>query len=171
MSFYDFAISQAELALTALEGILKKGAEAPNAADLPQVRLHADMLPLAFQVHVATDIANKVVARLTGQEPASNNWEDLKTFDDFYSRIAASKRALGSVSKDDINASTEKTVPLGMGPGKNLDVSGFTYVTAYGLPNIYFHVVTVYNILRKEGVALGKLDYLAPYMGPHMPKE
>lgn len=171
MSFFDFSVGQAKLALDALEAILKKAQSAPNAAELPLAKIHDDMLPLAFQVNVATDISNKIVARLLGEEPPAYKWEDLKTFDDFFARINTVKAILDKATKDTINASQEKTVPLGVGPGKPaLQVSGYAYVTAYGLPNVYFHVVTAYNILRKEGIPLGKMDYLGPYMGPYMPK-
>jgi len=31
---------------------------------------------------------------------------------------------------------------------------------SFSLPNFYFHATTAYDILRKEGVPLGKMDFL-----------
>lgn len=42
------------------------------------------------------------------------------------------------------------------------------YVTGYAIPNLFFHLVTAYNILRKEGIPLGKIDYLTPFIRKHV---
>jgi hypothetical protein len=54
-----------------------------------------------------------------------------------------------------------------MGPGKSADVSAAGYVNGWLVPNLFFHITTAYNILRKEGVDLGKMDYLKPYIGEY----
>ena len=38
--------------------------------------------------------------------------------------------------------------------------NGLDYVNSWVMPNLYFHITTAYNILRHNGVDLGKLDYL-----------
>lgn len=37
-------------------------------------------------------------------------------------------------------------------------------------PNLFFHLVTTYNILRSKGVPLGKIDYLAAFAGDILPR-
>ncbi|MEG0820013.1 MAG: DUF1993 domain-containing protein, partial [Brevundimonas sp.] len=45
-------------------------------------------------------------------------------------------------------------------PGMELNFEGAGYLTSFALPNFYFHVTTVYALLRHAGVALGKRDYM-----------
>jgi hypothetical protein len=40
-------------------------------------------------------------------------------------------------------------------------MDGTQYLRDWSLPNFYFHVVTAYDILRNQGVQIGKQDYLA----------
>ncbi len=37
---------------------------------------------------------------------------------------------------------------------------GLDYVNSWVKPNLYFHITSTYNILRHNGVELGKLDFL-----------
>jgi hypothetical protein len=46
-------------------------------------------------------------------------------------------------------------------PSRELTFTGLSYVTDFALPNFFFHVTTAYALLRKQGVAIGKMDYLA----------
>ncbi|KAM4065720.1 helix-turn-helix domain-containing protein [Hirsutella rhossiliensis] len=167
-TLYDASIRVAQDSLNTLTAILKKGEAHPNAAKLPEARIYDDMLPLTFQIHIVTDLAQKMQARLTGKEPQKME-NDLKTFKDMYARIDKVQEMLSKTDKDAINNYTTEKVPLGMGPGKEVQVSGLGYTNGYALPNLFFHVTTAYNIMRKEGVPLGKLDYLKPYLAPHVP--
>lgn len=167
MSTSDFTLGQAKSALKALEAILKKGEASPNGASLPDARIVDDMLPLSFQVHVVTDTASKLVARLTGADPTpfENN---LKTFADFYERIEKVNGILAGADAAAVEAGATRTVTFGMGPGKNVETLGKNFVLGYCLPNIFFHTATAYNIIRKNGVDVGKMDYLTPFVGPYM---
>ena len=168
MSFYDFSVVAAQDSLTSLAAILKKAEAAPNAASFPEARIVDDMLPLSFQVHMVTDLGCKVASRLTGVEPPTLDRESLKTFADFYARIDVAKEHLSKASKDTVNSRQNETVTIGMGPGKNADMSSQNYVTGYVIPNLFFHLTTAYNILRKNGVEIGKMDYLIPYIGKYV---
>ena len=41
-------------------------------------------------------------------------------------------------------------------------LAGDSYVLSFALPNFFFHVTTAYDILRHNGVPVGKRDYLWP---------
>ncbi|POR38689.1 Uncharacterized protein TPAR_01110 [Tolypocladium paradoxum] len=165
-SLYDASIPLARDSLKSLSAILKKGEAAPNAASLPEASIYADMKPLSFQVHVVTDIAQKILARLTGKEPVllENN---LKTFADFHARIAQVEELLAEADKDTINDYAGKDVPVGLA-GRTVHMPGAAYVNGYGLPNLFFHLTTAYDILRKEGVPLGKIDYLTAFIAQYV---
>lgn len=167
MSFYDVSIGQALEVLDSLTAVLKKGEAAPNSASFPEARLHEDMLPLSFQVYLTTDLCTKVAARLTGQEPPSNE-NNLKSFAEFYARITEARAALEKADKETVNTRASESVTIGLGPGKSAQMIGLTYNAGYVIPNLYFHLTTTYNILRKEGVPLGKMDYLTPFLGKHV---
>ena len=49
--------------------------------------------------------------------------------------------------------------------GMIFDFSAEQYVRDWALPQFYFHVMTAYAILRAQGVALGKADYVTHMFG------
>ncbi|KAG6018513.1 hypothetical protein E4U19_001300 [Claviceps sp. Clav32 group G5] len=165
-SFYDASIPLTQEAVESLKSILKKGSEAPNAASLPEARIFEDMLPLSFQVHFATDLAQKLVARASGTEPLTFE-NNLKTFDEFFDRIDKTLEVLAKADKDVINKRVDEIVTFGMGP-KEGKLPTRHYLSGFILPNLFFHITTAYNIMRKEGVSLGKMEYLTPFINKHM---
>ncbi|KAG5949088.1 hypothetical protein E4U60_007690 [Claviceps pazoutovae] len=166
-SFYDASISLTQEAVESLKSILKKGAEAPNAASLPEARIFEDMLPLSFQVHFTTDLAQKLVARASGTEPLTFE-NNLKTFDEFFDRIDKTLEVLAKADKDVVNKRVDEIVTFGLGPAREGKLPIRHYLSGFILPNLFFHITTAYNIMRKEGVPLGKLVYLAPFLNKHM---
>jgi hypothetical protein len=42
----------------------------------------------------------------------------------------------------------------------DLRFSGLDYLFGFAYPNFYFHVTTAYNILRHNGVEIGKKDFV-----------
>lgn len=166
---YDASISVATDVVQSLKDLLKLGEASPQGASLPTATIHEDMKPLTFQVFSVTDIAQKVVARTSGTEPLALE-KDLVTYEDMYKRIALVQDLLAKADKDLINSRAGEIVTLGLGVGKTAEMSAGAYVNGYALPNMFFHVVTAYNILRKEGVTLGKMDYLSSFIGKHLPK-
>jgi hypothetical protein len=92
----------------------------------------------------------------------------MKTFADFYARIDAIAAIVAKADKALIESRAEETITIGMGPGKSADLTAAGYVNGWLMPNLFFHMTTVYNILRKEGVELGKMDYLNSYIGQYV---
>ncbi|KAL6875165.1 hypothetical protein J3F83DRAFT_730125 [Trichoderma novae-zelandiae] len=163
-SLYDASVPLAKNALKALANILQKAEAAPNGASLLAARIHPDMLPLTFQVKMVTDTATKLVARLTGTEPHA--WEgEIETYADCHARIAKAEEILASANKDVVNQRQNELVSVGMGSLGTFQMTGPSYINGYVLPNLFFHLSTAYNILRKEGVPLGKTDYLTSFIG------
>jgi hypothetical protein len=150
-------------ALNALKIMLRKAQNAPNAASLPSARLYEDMQPLTFQIHVVCDTIDKMVFRTTGS--ARLKWtDDMSTFEDMQNRIAAAEARLDSASQHTVNKTANETIALPGDEGDNtVDVPIHLLMSAFTLPTLFFHVVTAYGILRKEGVPLGKSDYIGPF--------
>lgn len=149
--------------LTALSAILAK-AEAHCAAQkidpavLVSSRLFPDMLPFARQVMIATDAAKGMVARLTGVENPS--FPDVETtLPELRARIERCIAFLDTAAPEAFDAADTREVVIKTGRGE-LHFTGADFLATWAIPNFYFHVTTAYNILRHNGVPVGKADYL-----------
>jgi len=129
-------------------------------AALTQARLFPDMFPLTRQVQIACDTAKGAVARLAGVEvPKHEDTE--QSFAELKARIAKTIDFVESVSATKIDGTEEKEIVLAMRSGERR-YKGMQYLLGFAYPNFYFHVTTAYNILRHNGVDLGKQDYIGP---------
>ena len=125
---------------------------------LTTFRLYPDMFPLTRQVQIACDTAKGAVARLAGAEiPKHEDTE--QTFADLKARIARTLDFIESVRAERIDGSEEKEVVLAMRSGERR-FTGMQYLLGFAYPNFYFHVTTAYNILRHNGVEIGKQDFI-----------
>ena len=122
------------------------------------LRLIADMFPLARQVQIACDTAKGAVARLAGVEiPKHEDTE--QTIPELKARIAKTLDFIGSVPAARIDGADEREVVMKM-RGQDQKFNGLAYLMGHAIPNFYFHVTTAYNILRANGVDVGKRDYI-----------
>jgi hypothetical protein len=153
--------------LLALSDVLKKGEEhAQNRkfdpAVLLQSRLFPDMLPLVRQVQIACDFAKSVPARIAGVEVAA--YEDSEqSFAELQQRIAKTLALVEGMTAEQLNGSTVKEVVLRPGTPKEKKLTVEDYALKYGMPQFFFHVTTAYNLLRHNGVEIGKKDYMGTY--------
>ena len=129
-----------------------------DPAVLLQSRLAPDMRPLLGQVQMASDTAKNGAARLAGVE-APVFADDETDFAGLYARLDRAIAYLGTFYPPQIDGAETRPVVLRT-PGGEYAFEGLGYLTGFALPNLYFHVTTAYAILRHNGVALGKLDYL-----------
>ena len=163
ISMYQASAPRFANALKNLSAILDKAqahAEATkiDPALLGGLRLIADMFPLSRQVQIACDTAKGAVARLAGLDiPRHEDTE--QTVAELKARIAKTLEFLGSVSAERIDGSEEREVVLKMRSGEHR-YTGLQYLMGHAWPNFYFHVTTAYNILRANGVDIGKRDFI-----------
>lgn len=163
ISMYQAFIPPAIRALTNLSAVLDKIASHAQARKIdPAVfvtaRLFPDMLPLVKQIQIASDTVKGGAARLSGQE-ASKFEDNEASFPELQARIQKTIAYLQSFTSEQIDGSEDKAITLTMRSGE-LHFKGQDYLTAYVLPNLYFHVTTAYAIARSNGVELGKSDFL-----------
>ena len=147
--------------LAALSAILIK-AEAHCAARniQPEVilaaRLFPDMFSLTRQVQLVCDFAARGTARLAGQEPKA--FADTETsFAELQDRITATRGYIAGFDAGQLSA--ERIVQFKAG-GRDMVLKGEEFLSFFSLPQFFFHVTTAYNILRHNGVDLGKRDYM-----------
>ena len=125
---------------------------------LASCRLYPDMLPMARQVQIASDTAKGAVARLAGIDVPK--YEDTEqTLAELKARIAKTIEFIGTIKPAQIDGSEDREITLKLG-GKEVKFKGMQYLLGFAHPNFYFHVTTAYDILRHNGVEIGKSDYI-----------
>jgi hypothetical protein len=148
-----------------LSTVLDKGAAHAAArkidpAVLVNARLFPDMFPLSSQVRIAGDFAKGAVARLAGNEPPK--YEDTEaTFDELKARIAKTVAYVEQFEPAQFDGAETRSVTIRL-RGEDRSFDGRTYLANIVLPNFFFHVTTAYDILRHNGVELGKRDFVGP---------
>jgi uncharacterized protein len=122
-----------------------------------QLRLAPDMHTFTRQVQSACDSAKFTAAYLTGKE-APKHPDTETTMPELRARIQACLNWLETCTEKDFEGwQDRKVAPTWLG-GKWM--KGDVYFWQMATPNFYFHVTTVYNILRNNGVDVGKMDFL-----------
>ena len=163
ISMYQASAPRVANSLKNLSAILDKArahAEAHkiDPAVLLQSRLFPDMLPLTKQVQIACDNAKGVVARLAGVEVPRH--EDTETsIDELQARITKTLAFVDTIRPEQMDGAEDREIVLKLGP-REVRFTGLQYLCGFALPNFYFHVTTAYAILRHNGVALAKSDYI-----------
>ncbi|MEI7444897.1 MAG: DUF1993 domain-containing protein [Burkholderiales bacterium] len=164
-TLYDASVPVYDAILRNLSTLLDKAAahataKGYDAGVLLQSRLYPDMFPLTRQVQIACDAAKYGVARLTGVE-APKHADDEATLDQLKARIESTRAFVASVGREKFEGAETRRVEV---PTRvqTYAFDGRTFLLHWSLPNFYFHVVTAYDILRHNGVDVGKRDYLGP---------
>jgi hypothetical protein len=165
MSFaiFDAAVTTQIKMLHNLDRILERsvkfaGSRKVQPRVLLQSRLAPDMFNLCRQVQLTSDFAKGPAARLAGKEPPK--MEDTETtMPQLRKRIEKTCQYLADFTADQFNGAEDRkiTIPL---RDKVLEMTGSDYLLNFAVPNFYFHYTTAYAILRHNGVALGKADFL-----------
>ncbi len=160
--YYDMSVPVVRKTLVNLKAFLKKGEAFAKEKSIHEevmlgLRLAPNMFSLVRQVQIATDNAKGITARLAEMEPPKME-DNEKTFEELYQRIDRTIAFLDTLTPEQFANSAEAKVRLVYFPGKHY--LGKEYLPMYGLPNFFFHVVTAYDILRSNGVVIGKGDYL-----------
>jgi hypothetical protein len=163
IAMYDITVPPLTSALNNLSHILKKGEEYADAKKIEHsvllnTRLFPDMYPLIRQVQIATDMSKGAAARLAGLEVPKYE-DDENTFEQLQARIAKTLAFIEKVKPAQMQGAETRDVTI-LVRNKPMEFKGLDYLLKWVNPNVYFHVTTAYNILRHNGVELGKADYL-----------
>ena len=132
----------------------------PNA--LLQARLFPDMFTLLRQVQVATDFTKSVSARLAGVDVPKLD-DNEQTFADLQARITTVLTLIEGLDVALFEEAATREIVTQAGTPKEKRFTGTSYIFNYALPHFFFHTTTAYNILRHNGVEVGKKDYIGTY--------
>jgi hypothetical protein len=149
--------------LNGLAGCMKK-AQALYAdkkydeTSLLSYRFYPDMFSLAQQVRIATDHARNFAGMLSGaQAPKYEDTE--KSLADLIARVEKTVAWLKTVEAKQIDGTEEKSVTVKR-PTGDVQMKGLELLLNRTMPNFMFHCTTAYDIMRHNGVDIGKRDFM-----------
>ncbi|MBC7778728.1 MAG: DUF1993 domain-containing protein [Proteobacteria bacterium] len=163
LSMYSISVPVFKRNLGSLAAILSKAGEhcaSRGIAEpaLLQARLFPDMFALTRQVQVAADFAKGASARLAGVEPERFD-DNEQTFADLCARLDKTIAYISTFTPAQIDGAEDRQISYMMGK-RQIDMNGRDYLFGVMLPNFYFHYTTAYNLLRHNGVSIGKSDFM-----------
>lgn len=165
MSYATAALATYANMLGTLDHLVTKAEGHEKGAALLQARLAEDMFPLSTQIRFTLDQVVTALKRLGNPEAATDD-SDITTFADAHARIAAVRELVANTDPAVWPASgdmVEFTLPNGMA----FVMQAHEYCRDWATPQFYFHLMAAYAILRAEGLAIGKIDYVG-YMMRYM---
>ncbi|MFL2980579.1 MAG: DUF1993 family protein [Methylophilaceae bacterium] len=122
-------------------------------------RLYPDMLPLSKQIQIGTDMVRLGVGRLAGIEAPSFPDNEV-TFADLQKRLSKTITFLKKVKAKQMENSEVKKIEFKIRKRIFKFKNGHAYLSNWIIPHFFFHMTTAYDILRANGVNLGKRDFV-----------
>jgi uncharacterized protein len=150
-------------ALTQLLFVMEKGvanakARSFDTSVLVNARLAPDMLPFSKQIQLTSDFAKNSMARLAGTD--APKFEDNETtMDELVARVKKTLDYIGTVPAAALEGSEDRDIKIPL-RDRTVEFKGLAFLQNWALPNFFFHHVTAYNLLRHNGVDIGKRDFL-----------
>lgn len=163
ISLYDLTVPAYQQVVDSMIGVLDKGAafaaeKGIDTADLVNARLIDDMANLHFQATSVTHHSIKALSAIESGEFGPPSYPDA-SYEELQAMTAEASAALKAMTPEQVNAWADNTVIFKIG-GNEIPFTAVNFIQSFSLPNFYFHATTAYDILRAQGVQLGKLDYL-----------
>ncbi len=164
ISMYQASVPVFQKLLDNLDLILDKAAADAATRKIDQsvflqARLSPDMFAFTRQVQIAADFAKGTASRLAGVEVPKYD-DNEASFADLKARLRRTQDYIAGFKPAQIDGSEERDVTFKTGRG-DLQFKGLAYLLNFAMPNFYFHYTTAYDILRHNGVVLGKSDFVA----------
>lgn len=168
LSMYQASVPPCLQMIEALGGVIAKAvahceAQKVDPAVLLASRLNPTMFPLVRQVQIVTDFARGGCARLAGV-PVPSAPDTETTFAELQTRLDATAAFVRTLTAAQIDGSEQRDVTVRIA-GRDMIFQGQPYLLHFVMPNLYFHAATAYDILRHNGVVLGKRDFLGSVPG------
>ena len=163
ISMYAMSHDVFKKALLQLTHVMEKGAANAKARSfdtnvLVSARLAPDMLPFVKQIQLTSDFAKNSMARLAGIDPPK--FEDNETtMDELFARVKKTLEYIGTVPPAALEGSETRDIKIPL-RDRTVEFKGLAFLQYWALPNFFFHYVTAYNLLRHNGVDIGKRDFL-----------
>ena len=163
VSLFDGTVARFEQTLSATLGFLEKGRThcKENGVDLDNIvetSLHPDMRPFRFQVistvhHSAGALVGVKKGEFSPPETADQNYEVLQGM------VEGALKEIQGIDRGELEARGGADLTFRMGKNR-IPFTVEDFLLSFSIPNFYFHATTTYDILRSQGVPVGKMDFL-----------
>jgi uncharacterized protein len=163
ISMYAMSHDVFKTALTQLLHIMDKGVASAKARNfdagvLANARLAPDMFSFVKQIQLTSDFAKNSMARLAGLDPPKFD-DSETTMEDLVARVKKTLDYIGTVPAAALEGSETRDIKIPL-RDRTLELKGLPFLQNWAIPNFFFHYVTAYNVLRHNGVDIGKRDFL-----------
>jgi uncharacterized protein len=166
-SLYDATVANYLQILGATEALMTKSLEhfkanGVDASEIVETRLCSDMLPLRFQVvSLAHHSRGAMAAAQNGVFVPPSGKPDLD-YAALQALVTEARTELAALTPATVNALVGRDVVFKFGE-RTLPFTAEGFLMSFSLPNFFFHATTAYDILRHNGVGIGKKDYMGAY--------
>ncbi|MFP6809300.1 MAG: DUF1993 domain-containing protein [Pseudomonadales bacterium] len=163
-TLFDISTGTYQRVLQSTINVMQKGREHFEANDVPlqemvEFRLCEDMMPLHFQIISVVHHSHGALTGVANGEFSPPSFAIDKSYDELQRALTDALAGVQSFTEDQVNGFEETEVIFNLGKRK-MPFDGGAFLKTFSLPNFYFHATTVYDILRLNGVPLGKMDFL-----------
>ena len=166
---YELTVGCYTQVLESTVGFLEKGlAHCQSNGTEPKAivasTLYEDMQNFYFQVASLNHHSGKTIEALSSGEfnppmHAFNHEAQDGDYDALIAETQANVALMKTQTAEDINACAGKTIIFKLG-SREMPFTAENFVLSFSLPNFYFHATTTYDMLRMQGVQIGKMDFL-----------
>ncbi|MBM30089.1 MAG: hypothetical protein CMD77_04135 [Gammaproteobacteria bacterium] len=163
VSLFDGTVARFEQTLSATLGVLEKGRthckeNGVNLDDIVETSLHPDMRPFRFQVistvhHSAGALVGVKKGEFSPPQTADQNYEVLQGM------VEGALKEIQGIDRGELEARGGADLTFRMGKN-SIPFTVEDFLLSFSIPNFYFHATTTYDILRSQGVPVGKMDFL-----------
>jgi hypothetical protein len=158
MSHGVFKKALSQLLFVMEKGVTNAKTRSFDTSVLVNARLAPDMLPFSKQIQLTSDFAKNSMARLAGVD--APKFEDNETtMDELVARVKKTLDYIDSVAASALEGSETRDIKIPL-RDRTVEFKGLAFLQFWALPNFFFHHVTAYNLLRHNGVDIGKRDFL-----------
>lgn len=164
ISLYDVTVASFRQTLGAMLGLLEK-AEAfcvekgMPPADMIQARLAADMFPFAYQIKSTAVHSLGAIEGVRKGTFSPDRTAPPDTFPALRARVTDTLNALEAIDRTEIEGFVGRDMCFVAGE-RRIEYTAENFLLSFSLPNFYFHAATAYDILRWQGLQIGKRDFM-----------
>ena len=142
--------------------IMDKAERHATASKIPldrylQARLFPDMFNLLQQVQYICYLAVDYARHFSSAAPPRVGYDEA-TWPELRQSLATAADYLEAIPPENVSNQTDKILPTFMDASKGMNA--VNYAANVIIPDLHFHTVIAYALLRHNGVPLGKSDYL-----------
>jgi hypothetical protein len=164
LSLYDASVANYLQTLGAVSGILDRSLSYfrehnVDPEQIVEARLAPDMQPLRFQIISVAQHSRGAIEGVQQGVFHPPSWKTPSDFAGLQALVAEAREVLSGLTPEAVNALGGRDLVFQLGDRK-LPFTAEGFLMSFSLPNFYFHAATAYDILRTNGVPLGKRDFM-----------